>query len=275
MNPSGHPKTSQNCTIPRLWGPLRITIVWFSLMCVLLHPLWAQNQQPALWLEHGWEKKVPYGLRLSLTPELRLQPANAERTGIVWMGGHYWWVERMQTDLALQKRWKGGKRLPGLSFSLLGAGRTIFRNVQQGIGPRLRWYSDARVQWETKKCGVGYRVRYQQQFDDFSSANTASAVSYVRQKISLQYSLSKRWQLGISEDLWFPVGGGGGIEAIQPDHRRSSVSVGYSRKRVSWDLAITHDRELWDADGNPRLWILQIGRSWKLGDRNKSTAQTN
>jgi hypothetical protein len=187
------------------------------------------------------------------------------------MGGHYWQVERFQTDLALQKRWKGGGRLSGLTFSLLGASRTIFRNPQQGLGPRLRWYSDARVQWEVKKWEMSYRIRYQQQFNDFSSDGATSAVSYLRQKLSLQYSISNRWQIGISEDFWFPVDVGDGLTEILPDHRRSSISLGYSQKYVSWDFSITHDRTLWDASQNPQLWILQIGRSWKLSYRKKST----
>lgn len=243
-------------------GLLFSIIIWFTPW----QSLNAQDQHPALWIEHGWEQKVSKGFRLSLTPELRLQPADAEGRGTLWMGGHYWWIERLQTDLALQKRWKGGKRLPGLTLSLLGAGRTIFRNPQQGLGPRLRWFTDARVQWETGKWEGGYRLRYQQQFNDFSSGSATSAVSYLRHKLNLQFSLSKRWQVGISEDLWFPLGGEAGTSKMYPNHRRSSVGIGFSGKRVSWDVSITHDRDVWDADQNPQLWILQIGRSWKLGD---------
>jgi len=265
----------QHRILSALWPNMRLIIFGLAFIIVFIFapklPLQAQNQHPALWIEHGWEQKIPHGLRLSFTPELRFQPADAEQYRSLWMGGHYWWVERLQADLALQKKWKGGARLPQLSFSLLGAGRTIFRNPQQGLGPRLRWYSDARVQWESKKWELGYRLRYQQQFNDFSSASATSAVSYFRQKLSLQYRLSKRWQVGISEDVWFPVGGSVGLSEMYPDHRRSSISLGYSRKRVSWDLSITHDRELWDENRDPQLWILQIGRSWKLPDRKKPT----
>jgi hypothetical protein len=89
--------------------------------------------------------------------------------------------------------------------------------------------------------------------------------------LSLQYNLSKRWQIGISEDVWFPVGGGATLIEMYPDHRRSSIGLGYNHKRTSWDVSITHDRALWDADDNPKLWILQIGRNWKLGDGKNST----
>lgn len=269
----------QHRILSALWPNMRLIIFGLAFIIVYIFapklPLQAQNQHPALWIEHGWEQKMPHGLRLSFTPELRFQPADAEQYRSLWMGGHYWWVERLQADLALQKKWKGGARLPQLSFSLLGAGRTIFRNPQQGLGPRLRWYSDARVQWETKKWELGYRLRYQQQFNDFSSASAMSAVSYFRQKLSLQYRLSKRWQVGISEDVWFPVGGSVGLSEMYPDHRRSSISLGYSRKRVSWDVSITHDRALWDENRDPQLWILQIGRSWKLPDRKNATQSSD
>ena len=269
----------QHRILSALWPNMRLIIFGLAFIIVYIFapklPLQAQNQHPALWIEHGWEQKIPHGLRLSFTPELRFQPADAEQYRSLWMGGHYWWVERLQADLALQKKWKGGARLPQLSFSLLGAGRTIFRNPQQGLGPRLRWYSDARVQWESKKWELGYRLRYQQQFNDFSSASATSAVSYFRQKLSLQYRLSKRWQVGISEDVWFPVGGSVGLSEMYPDHRRSSISLGYSRKRVSWDVSITHDRALWDENRDPQLWILQIGRSWKLPDRKNATQSSD
>jgi len=269
----------QHRILSALWPNMRLIIFGLAFIIVFIFapklPLQAQNQHPALWIEHGWEQKIPHGLRLSFTPELRFQPADAEQYRSLWMGGHYWWVERLQADLALQKKWKGGARLPQLSFSLLGAGRTIFRNPQQGLGPRLRWYSDARVQWEMKKWELGYRLRYQQQFNDFSSASATSAVSYFRQKLSLQYRLSKRWQVGISEDVWFPVGGSVGLSEMYPDHRRSSISLGYSRKRVSWDVSITHDRALWDENRDPQLWILQIGRSWKLPDRKNATQSSD
>jgi len=269
----------QHRILSALWPNMRLIIFGLAFIIVFIFapklPLQAQNQHPALWIEHGWEQKIPHGLRLSFTPELRFQPADAEQYRSLWMGGHYWWVERLQADLALQKKWKGGARLPQLSFSLLGAGRTIFRNPQQGLGPRLRWYSDARVQWESKKWELGYRLRYQQQFNDFSSASATSAVSYFRQKLSLQYRLSKRWQVGISEDVWFPVGGSVGLSEMYPDHRRSSISLGYSRKRVSWDVSITHDRALWDENRDPQLWILQIGRSWKLPDRKNATQSSD
>jgi hypothetical protein len=269
----------QHRILSALWPNMRLIIFGLAFIIVYIFapklPLQAQNQHPALWIEHGWEQKMPHGLRLSFTPELRFQPTDAEQYRSLWMGGHYWWLERLQADLALQKKWKGGARLPQLSFSLLGAGRTIFRNPQQGLGPRLRWYSDARVQWETKKWELGYRLRYQQQFNDFSSASAMSAVSYFRQKLSLQYRLSKRWQVGISEDVWFPVGGSVGLSEMYPDHRRSSISLGYSRKRVSWDVSITHDRALWDENRDPQLWILQIGRSWKLPDRKNATQSSD
>ncbi|MFM8492723.1 MAG: hypothetical protein ACKOA7_03220 [Bacteroidota bacterium] len=269
----------QHRILSALWPNMRLIIFGLAFIIVFIFapklPLQAQNQHPALWIEHGWEQKMPHGLRLSFTPELRFQPADAEQYRSLWMGGHFWWVERLQADLALQKKWKGWARLPQLSFSLLGAGRTIFRNPQQGLGPRLRWYSDARVQWETKKWELGYRLRYQQQFNDFSSASVTSAVSYFRQKLSLQYRLSKRWQVGISEDVWFPVGGSVGLSEMYPDHRRSSISLGYSRKRVSWDVSITHDRALWDENRDPQLWILQIGRSWKLPDRKNATQSSD
>jgi hypothetical protein len=262
-------------SMPFLWPNMRLmnTVLLFCFIVIssLRHTLHAQNQHPALWIEHGLEQKLPKGFRLSLTPELRVQPADAEGSGSLWMAGRYWWVERLQTDLALQKRWKGSGRFRGLSFSLLGAGRAIFRNPQQGMGPRLRWYTDARLQWETKKLELGYRLRYQQQFNDFSSFNATSAASYLRQKLSLQYNLSKHWQIGISEDVWFPVGGGATLIEMYPDHRRSSIGLGYNHKRTSWDVSITHDRALWDADDNPKLWILQIGRNWKLGDGKNST----
>ena len=268
-------------TRPFFWPNMRLIIFGFLSHFLFIfvfifvfisapkHPLQAQDQHPALWIEHGWEQKLSHGFRLSFTPELRLQPADAERNGSLWMGGHYWWVERMQSDSALQKKWKGEERLSGLTFSLLGAGRTIFRNPQQGLGPRLRWYTDARVQWEKKKWELGYRLRYQQQFNDFSSGGARSAVSYFRQKLSLQYNLSKRWQVGISEDIWFPVGGAAQFSNMFPDHRGSSISFGYSRKSVSWDFSITQDRAVWDANRDPQLWILQIGRSLKLDDFKK------
>jgi hypothetical protein len=275
MRMNGAYSLIQHRSLFALWPNMRLIIFGFICSFVFIstpeHPLQAQDQHPALWVEHGWEQKMPHGLRLSFTPELRFQPADAERNRSLWMGGHYWWVERLQADLALQKKWKGGARLPQLSVSLLGAGRTIFRNPQQGLGPRFRWYTDARVQWEAKKWEVGYRLRYQQQFNDFSSASATSAVSYLRQKLSLQFSISKRWQVGISEDVWFPVGGSVGLSEMYPDHRRSSLSFGYSHKRISWDVAFTHDRALWDENRDPQLWILQIGRSWKLADRKKST----
>lgn len=240
----------------------------------LFSPSLVSAIEPAAWLQGSYPWRVTPHLRLITEPELRIEsgvPPPGRSLGFL---GRDWYVERLQTDLWADYRWKN--KGSGWDAGLAGGWRLALRNGSGGVNLRPRWMMDARVGRRLGAWSLDYRLRWQQQFSDFGGSVPDLGRSYGRHKVSLGLRLGGNRSLDWSEEFWVPVPGPvPGLKAWNPgiyDHRRSTVQFRWKEGGSTWSVGFSLDRDrMFPGQSEPQA-ILRLGHQRSVPGRSSANA---
>ena len=240
----------------------------------LFIPYDASAVDPALWLQGSYPWRVTPQLRLIAEAELRLESGVPPPVASLSLLGREWYVERLQTDLWADYRWKN--KGSGWDAGLAGGWRLALRNGSGGVNLRPRWMMDARVGRRLGAWSMDYRLRWQQQFSDFGGSAPDLDQSYGRHKLSLGCRLPGQRSLDWSEEFWVPVPGPvSGLKAWNPgiyDHRRSTVQFRWKEGGSTWSVGLSLDRDrMFPGQSQPQA-ILRLGHQRSVPGRSSASA---
>ncbi len=207
------------------------------LVCFLIVGVTAFGQvnDAQMWLSVSGQNRFTKNLTAVINPEFRIGENIGE-------------LNRFSTDIGLDykinKHFKGGLYYRFISNRLLDNTYEV----------KNRFYVDLSAKIKPGKFILNYRARYQNQYQDGGGGidwNTPK--SYLRNKISVTYDMSKRWSPAISYELWTNLN-----DKIN-DNYRLGVSLDYEwNKKTNLNLSYLYNKEI-NLNNPWTLYVIMLG----------------
>jgi hypothetical protein len=207
------------------------------LVCFLVVGIstFGQVNDAQMWLSLSGQKRITRNITAVVNPEFRFGENIGE-------------LNRFSTDIGIDykinKHFKGGLYYRFISNRLLDNTYEI----------RNRFYVDLSAKIKPGKFILNYRARYQNQYQDGGGGvDWSLPKSYLRNKISVKYDMSKRWSPSVSYELWTNIN-----DKIN-DNYRIGVSLDYELdKRTNINASYLYNKEI-NLNNPWTLYVAMIG----------------
>jgi hypothetical protein len=147
----------------------------------------AQFNDAGLWTGLNIERKLTKKLSVNLNPEMRFNE-NITELGTWFVDGGL--------SYRVSKNWKV---FANYRFAQK-------RRLDDSYSIRHRYYFDLAYRIKIKKIVVGWRLRFQEQYNDWLTSDDGKIPSQaLRNKIQLKYNADGKFQPFVSADVWYSM----------------------------------------------------------------------